>query len=195
MRIMFSLFILLAAIQTYAVMSIDTLKAKLDGRWEWVSTYGGYAGETYTPQSVYYSLALVFSKNVPQLKSDSIGYQVYRNDTLILSGFITLSSSAVQMKAFGPGNHIYGLVENISDTLLLGVGISDGYSSIFVRPTTSLKRVQPLARAPVPGLPSDYSLIKFTLTGRRINANMHRALPAQISVSRQHATIKGIGKK
>ncbi len=142
MRVAFSLLILAAAIQTYAVLSIDTLKAKMNGTWEWVVTSGGYAGEAYTPQSEHYSLTLVFSKNVPQQKSDSIAYQAYRNDTLILSGFITLSSSAVQMQAFGPGNHIYGMVEKVSDTLVFGVGISDGYSSIFVRPKTSLKMVR-----------------------------------------------------
>jgi hypothetical protein len=143
MRVAFSLLILLTAIQTYAVSSIDTLKAKLDGRWEWVVTSGGVAGEIYTPQSERYSLTLVFSKNVPQQKSDSIGYQVYRSDTLILSGIAAIQGRAIKMQAFGPNNRIIPNVDEVSDTLLFGsFAISDGFSSIFVRPKSSLKMVR-----------------------------------------------------
>jgi hypothetical protein len=135
MKIAFRLLILLAAIQTYADSSIDTLKNKLDGRWEWVETSGGYSGKQYTPQSMHYSLTLLFSKNVPQQRSDSIWYQVYRNDTIILLGFT--ATSLVNMPAFGPGNLIKGSVFGISDTLLLGTLIMDGYSSVFLRSRTS----------------------------------------------------------
>ncbi len=142
MRVTFGLLILFAAIQTHAAISLDTLKAKLDGKWEWVETSGGYAGNAFTPQSEHYSLALVFSKNAPSLRSDSIGYQVYRNDTLILSGFTTLSSNVVPMKAFGPNNFIRGEIIYTADTLLLETLISDGYSSVFFRPRTSQKIVR-----------------------------------------------------
>jgi hypothetical protein len=74
MRIAFFLLILIAAIQIYADSSIDTLKAKLNGRWVWAWSSDGW--HSYTPESVYYSLTLVFLKNVPQQESDSIGYQV-----------------------------------------------------------------------------------------------------------------------
>jgi hypothetical protein len=143
MRSSFRLLILLTAIQTYAVSSIDTLKNKLDGRWEWVETSGGYAGEIYTPQSMHYSLTLVFSKNVLQQKSDSIGYQVYRSDTLILSGIAAIQGVTIKMQPFGPNDRIIPNIDKVSDTLLFGSSfISDGYSSIFVRPKTTLKMVR-----------------------------------------------------
>ena len=187
------LFIVVAAMQTFAAMSIDTLKANLDGRWEWVQTYGGYAGDLFTPRSEGYSLALVFSKEEPQLKSDSIGYEVYRNDTLILSGYTTPMSSAVRIQPFGC--HIGGDLVYKNDTLLVEIAsVSDGYSTIFIRPTTSLKGDQPSMYVMVPHLSVERQPEQFTLSGRRITAGRYRVLPAQISVSRQHATVKGIKK-
>jgi hypothetical protein len=186
-------FILWAAIQPYAD-SIDTLKAKLDGSWEWVETSGGFTGKTYTPQSEHYSLTLVLSKNVPQLESDSIGYQVFRNDSLILSGIA--ATTLADMQAFGPGNLIRGREHLSSDTLLLDNGfIVDGYISVFVRSRTSVKSVHPLARAALRNVPPISSFKQFTLAGRRINSIRHCALPGQILASRQHAAIMGIGKK
>ena len=195
MKVALGLFVLLTAVQTYAAMSIDTLKAKLDGRWEWVSTCGGYAGETYTPENVRYSLMLIFSKNDPQPASDSIGYRVYSNDTLLFSGYTTLSSSAVQIRPFGPGNNIAGALVYKTDSLLLETFISDGYSSTFVRPATSLKRDRPRTLTMVQNSPSGYPLEQFTLSGRRMNTGRCSVLPAQISVSRQHAVVEGIDKR
>jgi hypothetical protein len=137
MRATFSFLFFLAAIQTCAASPVDTLRNRLDGKWEWVGTSGGYAGEHFTPQSEHYSLTLIFSKNLPQPKSDSIGYQAYRNDTLIRSGITSLSSSIAPIQAFGPGNHIMGALEYATDTLTLTMGISDGYSSVFIRSKTS----------------------------------------------------------
>lgn len=193
MRVASIFFILCAAIQTHAD-SIDTLKAKLDGRWEWVETSGGYAGETFTPQSEHYSLTLVLSKSVPLLASDSIGYQVYRNDSLILSGIA--ATTLADMQAFGPGNRIRGTQRVMNDTLFLDNGfIVDGYYSIFVRSRTSVKSVHPLARAAIRNVPHISSFQQFTLAGRRIHISRYSALPGQVLVYRHHAEIKGMGKK
>jgi 5-hydroxyisourate hydrolase-like protein (transthyretin family) len=165
MRAAFSLLILLTAIQTYSVSSADTLKAKIDGRWEWVKTSGGFSGEIYTPQSVHYSLTLVFSKNVPQQKSDSIRYQVYRSDTLILSGITSITLA--NMPAFGPNNRIIPDVSKVSDTLLFcNFGIEEGFSSIFVRPKTSLKMVRGTISDSATGAPiSNVKVVLMQMAG------------------------------
>jgi hypothetical protein len=199
MRVAFSLLILMAAVQTYAVSSIDTLKAKLDGRWEWVGVGDGWGVKIYTPQSVHYSLTLVFLKNVPQQKSDSIGYQVYRNDTLILSGIARIYEGRIYLPTFGPDTIIK---PNKSDLLLsdstltfCDMSKTDQPVSSFARPKTSLKRDQPLARAIAPSSPIDRPLEQYTLSGRRISARLRCALPAQIMVSRQYKSVKGIDKR
>jgi hypothetical protein len=142
MKIMCSLFIFLAAVQSYAQWSVDSLKSMLDGGWEWVRTSGGIAGEQYTPQSVHYSLTLVFSKSEPQHESDSIAYRVYRSDTLILSGTAAIKGRTVDMPSFGPNGRISASVEEVSDTLFLGSRmISDGFYSVFTRQKTPLKKL------------------------------------------------------
>jgi 5-hydroxyisourate hydrolase-like protein (transthyretin family) len=141
MRILFILFVLLAAVHIDAGSSIDSLKTKLDGAWEWVSTSGGIAGEMYTPQSTCYSLTLVFLKSEVQPNSDSIGYGVFRNDTLILRGIAAIQGSTIKMQEFGPNSRIIPSVEKVTDTLLMGTFVLDGFSSIFVRSKTPASSV------------------------------------------------------
>ena len=193
LRVAFPLFILLSSFHAYSFVAVDTVKEKLDGRWEWIMTYGGYAGESYTPESEDYSLAVVFSINVSGPDGDSIGYRVYRNDSLILSGITTTTLSS--MPAFGPGNLIYGSLMKISDTLELGAFILDGYSSYFIKTTTSMRKEQPCTHAAVPALPSNRSSHLFTLSGRIINTTRYCTLPAGITVSRYHTAVEGIRKK
>lgn len=53
-----------------------SLPGNLRGKWNWFSLTGGYAGETYTPESTGYKETVEFTKDSH--------YRLYRNDSLII---------------------------------------------------------------------------------------------------------------
>jgi hypothetical protein len=56
---------------------------KIVGTWEWVDTYGGFAGESFTPESTGYEIQMEFRENGTVL--------VYQNLELLLVTSYTLS--------------------------------------------------------------------------------------------------------
>lgn len=104
------------------------------GSWNWITSIGGYAGRTETPQSEGYTLRI-------ELTPDSI-YNVYRSEMLTLSWHFSIrrqkvsgSSDSVDVMEFA-GMSVYPpmrirLIGH--DTLNLLDQYMDGYNSYYAR--------------------------------------------------------------
>lgn len=53
---------------------VEEFKHQIVGKWNWIQSFGGYAGHLITPQSEGYSKTIIFDVNKY--------YSVFRNDTL-----------------------------------------------------------------------------------------------------------------
>lgn len=113
--------------------SDDVLKTnEIMGTWNWISSSGGIAGVTYTPESTGENIILEFTP-------DSI-YREYRNDTLIIeTGFrIILSKSiysqdSTKMIELESGVFNRSYVFDSPNDLILRDEMYDGFSSHYRR--------------------------------------------------------------
>jgi len=62
--------------------NIDSVNNVMEGKWIWKACYGGFSGECYDNPGQGNQRSVIFSKT----DSDSMFFEVYKNDTLILSG-------------------------------------------------------------------------------------------------------------
>jgi hypothetical protein len=70
--------------------SVDS-KDKIVGEWIWLQSSGGWSGTPISPQTVGYSVKLVFEEDG--------GYKEYRNDSLTIE-----SSYTIERKPYGSSN-------------------------------------------------------------------------------------------
>lgn len=105
---------------------------KIFGKWEWVSTSGGFAGKTITPASEKYTSKLEFSSGgiYKKYKNDSLAEQkkfTFSQATSIHNHqsvwIISLDGSALKMAVSFSGN----------DTLMLNEQAHDGYVHVYAR--------------------------------------------------------------
>jgi hypothetical protein len=62
--------------------NIDSVNNVMEGKWIWMACYGGFSGECYDNPGPDNQRSVIFSKT----GTDSVLFEVYKNDTLILSG-------------------------------------------------------------------------------------------------------------
>lgn len=137
--------LLLAALLSPAAHAQD-----LSGRWNWVSTFGGWGGDTWTPSSEGYSMSLLLATDSV---ADSLRYWSYLADSGLDSGvcayerdtvneYYSLATWAVLVTALGPEPHA-GTADRLSmlgDTaiVLWQVGVADGYYHTYRRVSSAV---------------------------------------------------------
>lgn len=101
------------------------------GKWRWVKSVGGFAGQTITPQTAKYNLHEEFN-------ADST-FKAFKNDSITAQGKFSIvknyklsSSTTVDvLKMNKPYNQAF-IIRN--DTLFINdVFISDGFGTTYVR--------------------------------------------------------------
>ena len=102
------------------------------GTWNWVSSSGGIAGVTYTPESTGDNIVLEFTP-------DSI-YREYLNDSLIVeTGFSIVVAKSIyehdstKMISFNQGMISRSIVFDSPNDLVLRDEVYDGFSSHYRR--------------------------------------------------------------
>lgn len=103
---------------------------KLNGSWNWVSSQGGFAGHTLTPESEGYSQKLIFHKDQT--------YTIKRDGELHEQGTYEISiieydeenRLAIQ---YDSKEFYYAVITELTDTLRLRENCADCYSHIYVR--------------------------------------------------------------
>jgi hypothetical protein len=101
------------------------------GKWRWVKSVGGFAGQTITPQKAKYNLREEFN-------ADST-FKTYKNDSVTVQGKYSIiknyklsSSNTVDVLKTNKSYNQAFTIHN--DTLFINdVFISDGFSTIYVR--------------------------------------------------------------
>lgn len=123
---------------TYFLHAQKTLQKKLKGKWEWVETSGGFAGEISTPKTENYTVQIEFSKNglfksfknnVSDLKMKykvSLGKSVYTIENVYLINYKSCKGPIVNRM-----NDSFEFKGN--DTLILKEECMDCYSRVYVR--------------------------------------------------------------
>jgi hypothetical protein len=100
------------------------------GEWEWVESFGGFAGEHRTPESVGYTKTYVF-------RADHTFLQ-YRNGTLVVSRKYRITEKVVWKKDRAKVLEIEGMTDQIigfegNDTLRLIGHCYDCFSEVFIK--------------------------------------------------------------
>jgi len=110
----------------------EAVKPQLTGQWEWVSSFGGIAGITYTPQSTGQTWGLKLNADLSFIQtgdfsgSDTGVYSVTQQP----SGSSTINYINLFFVHNGDEQYSYTFS---SDTLVLGDGNADGLISKFVK--------------------------------------------------------------
>ncbi len=73
---------LIPVVQSNTVPNIDSVNTVMEGKWLWKDCYGGFAGYCTDLPGPGNQRSVVFSKT----GTDSVLFEVYKNDTLLLSG-------------------------------------------------------------------------------------------------------------
>ena len=126
---------LLALVSCSNTSSTNTTQTSpIVGKWNWVNSVGGFAGWTLTPKSEGYTCSVSFS--------DQSDYSIYRNDSLMQSGFYTVATSngishvslPASSEMIFTGRVVFSGKMTIShDSLMISQdSISDGYTSLFI---------------------------------------------------------------
>lgn len=103
---------------------------RLVGRWEWINSFGGFAGATYTPELTGDSIILEFT-------SESI-YRKYFNDTLIIECKFFINDTILYNKSVKIINYEQGMIQQFyqlesSDKLILTDCCADCFVSTYKR--------------------------------------------------------------
>jgi hypothetical protein len=106
------------------------LAGRIVGEWEWVESFGGFAGEHRTPESVGYTKTYVF-------RADRTFLQ-YRDDTLFSTREYKITEKVVWEKEKAKVLEVEGMTDQIigfegNDTLRLAGHCIDCFSEGFVR--------------------------------------------------------------
>ena len=106
------------------------LSHKLVGEWEWVESFGGFAGEHRTPESVGYTKTYVFRPDHTFLH--------YRDGTLVFSAEYRIVEKVVWKKDRAKVLEIEEMTDKIigfngNDTLGLTGHCYDCFSEVFIR--------------------------------------------------------------
>lgn len=106
------------------------LARKIIGEWEWVESFGGFAGEHRTPESVGYTKKYVF-------RADHTFLQ-YRDDTLVVRAEYRITEKVVWKKNRAKVLEIEGMTDQIigfegNDTLTLAGHCYDCFQEIFIK--------------------------------------------------------------
>jgi len=100
------------------------------GEWEWVESFGGFAGEHRTPESVGYTKKYVFRPDHTFLQ--------YRDDTLVVRRKYRITEKVVWKKDKAKVLEIEGMTDQIigfegNDTLKLTGHCYDCFLEVFIR--------------------------------------------------------------
>lgn len=99
--------------------------SQLIGSWQWVSSVGGIAGHTITPETEGYSLTMMLT--------ETDVYQLCRRDSLTVSGAYSYIHDEGLLIIRTRGRFEYQIAL-VGDTLKMGiVNVFDGYSHTYVR--------------------------------------------------------------
>ncbi|RYD92242.1 MAG: hypothetical protein EOP54_21160 [Sphingobacteriales bacterium] len=105
---------------------------KMYGKWTWVSSMGGFAGKTTTPQSAGYQAGIEFKRD----KTVSF----YRNDTLtntaefnLAKGKSIFSADSAYIIKYKPDAMDQAIIKTKTDTLILADNVYDGFTITYVR--------------------------------------------------------------
>jgi len=106
---------------------------RIVGEWEWVESFGGFAGEHRTPESVGYTKTYVFRPDHTFLQ--------YRDDTLFSTRKYRITEKVVWKKERAKVLEIEGMTDQIigfegHDTLRLTGHCYDCFSEVFIRINT-----------------------------------------------------------
>lgn len=115
-----------------ACSDADSNNAKLlKGQWRWVSSGGGIAGEVLTPQTEGHSAKLVFDgKQATFFKNNKqVGNSKYQLQKRVSIYFEEKKDFIVYDKKRMPDVIVY----LVTDTLVLGDNLFDGYTSVYIR--------------------------------------------------------------
>jgi hypothetical protein len=109
------------------------LSLRIVGEWEWVESFGGFAGEHRTPESVGYTKTYVFRPDHTFLQ--------YRDDTLFSTRKYKITEKVVWKKERAKVLEIEGMTDQIiefegDDTLRLAGHCYDCFSEVFIRINT-----------------------------------------------------------
>lgn len=103
---------------------------RLFGEWEWVESFGGFAGEHRTPETEGYTKTYVFRPDHTFLQ--------YRDDTLFSTRKYKITEKVVWKKERAKVLEIEGMTDQIigfegNDTLRLAGHCYDCFSEVFIR--------------------------------------------------------------
>ncbi len=134
-------FVLLSSTCKKAMQVPDPELTKIFGKWNWISTSGGFAGKIRTPSNMGYTVRVEFS--------NAGIYQVFKNDTLTDKKKISFSKrksirsdKQVWVVSYEPLPDIFkdtnpALPAEVSfsgqDTLMLNDYVYDGFTYTYVR--------------------------------------------------------------
>ena len=105
---------------------------KIFGKWEWVSSTGGFAGKTITPATEGYTLQIEFNSNG--------AYKEYKSGTLTAQRtFLFSQESSIQnhkqawIISSGAGSLKQAVSFSGQDTLMLSEQVHDSFQHLYSR--------------------------------------------------------------
>jgi len=125
-------FVFLSSTCKKAMQVPDPELQKVFGKWQWVSTSGGFAGKTITPASEKYNQRLEFTHDGT--------YKKYKNDSLVDGKNFSFSQSKsihglkqVWIISFDESSLKMAVLFLGPDTMILNEQVYDGFSHTYVR--------------------------------------------------------------
>ena len=117
--------------------SLEILNKQLIGQWQWVSSIGGFAGETRTPETEVHNIVLNFisDSNFISTKIDSTGIVII---TEVATGayytaFEPVWSVSDSVDVIYMDNFLRSAFEIIADTLFLNEICADCFGHKYIR--------------------------------------------------------------
>lgn len=108
----------------------DQDKNKLTGSWNWVSSQGGFAGWTLTPESTGYTQTLTFYEDRTYTITKDGDLQKQGTYEILLIEYDGSKKLAIQYDSL---EFYYAIIMELTDTLHLQENCYDCYSHIYVR--------------------------------------------------------------
>jgi len=128
LKIIITLFVIVLFITACQKESNENYEPSLNGKWQWTKTYGGFAGQTYTPQSTGETRVLEF-------KNDSICRE-YINGVIIFETTYTLKNIEGYHEnfIFYKTGMIASIIIKLDRTnLVLSDYADDGFENTYIR--------------------------------------------------------------